>query len=419
MDSTLVYFILLFNLAVAIFYFINKKCEVPLFIALFNAMVYYRIITLELGYSTFVNFNYKIDFEFTMELAYKISDLVLLGSSVMLYTFIFIHKPVLKKMPDSNQYLKSFLVSKRTYIFIGLLVFTIFQLFLSGNISEGYGNLSKLANSSFVLLMFLLFYFTPNTSIQRKLIYLAVFLFIGYVSYSPALRFQFLGWMIPVAYFLTYNIKPLPKLAVMIVGLFGIMVIFSAAGVLRYNQIEAISNEELYEESVERMQVSDDVNFIDGFMMMYQVYPKYLDHTNGVEHLNILLRPIPRTIWPGKPLAGWFHNYQEKYGIEKVSVGFSPTLYGVFYAEFAEAGIVILSIVWAFFLSYMYRTLSRFNSDLFKILIGIFLTALIPIFRSGDLAGDFAIVLMSYWPIIVFVYHYKKYVRKRILLENA
>lgn len=419
MDNEITYLILALNLGISIYFYLKKKCEVPMFVALFNILVQYRIISLELGYSIFVNFNYQIDFEFNLPLAYKISDLILLGSSVLIYTFMFFYKPQNEKFEDNNEYFNEFLLSRKQYILYGLAFFTFFQLVLSGNVSEGYGNLSKLANSSFVILMFLIFLNTKTHKITTKIVYFAAFVGIGYITYSPEMRFQFLGWMIPVGYFLVRNVKPQFKIILMVFGMVGILIIFSVARVLRYNPGDELSTEELYDEGYQRLQESDDVNFIDGFMMMYQVYPKYLDHTHGVEHLNILLRPIPRTIWEGKPLAGWFQNYQEKYGLELIKIGFSPTLYGVFYAEGGEVAIPIFSVIWAFFLIWLYRSLSIYRSDLSALLIGVFLTALIPIFRSGDLAGDFAIVLMSYWPIIVFAYYYKQYVRKRIRNEKA
>ncbi len=207
----------------------------------------------------------------------------------------------------------------------------------------------------------------------------------------------------------------------MLAGLFAILIIFSAARVLRYTNAEArvLTMEELYEESYERMEESDDVNFIDGFMMMYQVYPRYLDYTYGFDHLNIFLRPIPRVLWPDKPLAGWFQNYQQKYGLEKTTIGFSPTLYGVFYAEMGTEGIIVFSILWAYGLVWLYRYINQFSSDLSWLLTGVMLTAMIPIFRSGDLPGDVAIVLMSYWPIIYFVYIYKKFLKKENIHREA
>ena len=420
MDTDLIYVVLVINLIMSILFYLQKRCELPLFIALFNMMVQYRVLSLELGLSQFVHFDYQIDFVFSFELAYKIAELIMIGSTVMIYSIMFFFKPPVKKIKDDNDLLKKFILQRKSYVFIGLAFFTLVHLAIS-DVQSSYGYLTKLANSSFLLLFFLIYLYTKLSNIQVKVLYLGTFVLVGFITYSTELRFQFLGWMIPVGYFLTRNIKPLPKMWFMIGGLFAILIIFSAARVLRYTNAEArvLTMEELYVESYERMEESDDVNFIDGFMMMYQVYPRYLDYTYGFDHINILLRPIPRVLWPDKPLAGWFQNYQKKYGLEKTTIGFSPTLYGVFYAEMGTEGIVIFSVLWAYGLVWLYRYINQFNSDLSWLLTGVMLTAMIPIFRSGDLPGDVAIVLMSYWPIIYFVYIYKKFLKKESKLRNG
>lgn len=414
MDKDLIYVVLLINLALSILFYLQKRCEIPIFIALFNMIVQYRVLSLELGLSHFVSFNYQIDFVFNFEIAYTVAEFILLGSTVMIYTFMYFYKTPVKKIKDSNELLKTFLLQRKTFIFIGLGIFSFFQIVLQ-NVENSYSYLTKLGNSSFIILFLMIFIYTKSSNMQVKIVYVTAFLIAAFISYSPELRFQFLGWMIPCGYFLTRNIIPMRKIWLMAVGLFFIFVIFSAARVLRYSNAEArvLSAEELFEESVDRMEESDDVNFIDGFMMMYQVYPKYLDYNYGFDHLNILLRPIPRNFWPDKPLAGWFQNYQKKYGLEKSTIGFSPTLYGVFYGEMGTEGIIVFSILWAFGLIWLYRYINQFSSDLSWMLTGILLTAMIPIFRSGDLPGDVAIVLMSYWPVIAFVYYYRKFLKKK------
>jgi hypothetical protein len=420
MDKDLIYVVLIINLIVAVVFYLQKRCEIPIFIALFNMMVQYRMLSLELGISHFVSFNYQIDFLFNFEIAYEVATLILLGSSTMMYVFIYMYKTPVKSTKDSNDDLKKFIIQRKTYIFIGLAFFTLVQLALF-DVGNSYAYLTKLANSSFILLFFLIYLNTEIRNTQIKVVYLLSFLFVAFITYSPELRFQFLGWMIPCGYFILRNIKPLNKLWFMALGLFCILVIFSAARVLRYSNEEAraLSVNELFEESVDRMEESDDVNFIDGFMMMYQVYPKYLDYTYGFDHLNILLRPIPRNFWPEKPLAGWFQNYQKKYGLEKTSVGFSPTIFGVFYGEMGTEGVIVFSILWALFLVRLYRYINQFQSDLSFLLTGVLLTSLIPIFRSGDLPGDIAIVLMSYWPIIYFTYKYKEFLKNKTQVEKA
>jgi hypothetical protein len=418
MDRGIIYVILFLNFIVAIAYFIRKNNEVPFFLALFNSMVEYRIVSLESGKSRFVSFDYGIDFRFDMEYAYIASNLILLGTTVMLYSYILFFNPQRNKVKDNNELLKRFVVKNRTSILAGLGFFSLLTVALSGSDTGSYSFLTKLGNTSFIIMLFLVMHFTQKNA-TAKLMYGVLFLFLGYLTYSTSVRFQFLGWIITIGYFLVRNIRPTKKVVFAITGIFAIMVIFSFAGVLRYNDPTQMTLEEMYDASVERLEVAEDINFIDGFMMLYQVYPKYLDFEMGLQHLQILIRPIPRALWPGKPQASWVREYQEKHNGEVLeSAGFSPTIWGVFYSELGIAGIVILSIAWAWLLSYLYRAFSIFSSDLSYILVGALLSSLIPIFRSGDMAGDFAIVLMSFWPLFVFVRRYKKFVQEQLKIQR-
>lgn len=413
MDRSITYFVLAFNLAAAIVFFVKRKAEVPLFLALFNIFVEYRLISLKAGYSDWVDFEYVIPFKWNFDIAYKVSDLILMGSSVMMYAFMLFYKPAVKKAGDNNELLFAFVRSRKKVIVYGLAVFGILSFLLSGS-GTGYATLIRLGNTSFIIFFFLLTLAQPSRKPETRLLYSGLFLALAYITYDTALRFQFLGWMIPVGYYLTRNIPPVRKVILSITGICVIMVVFSAAGVLRYKKLSDLSLTGLVSESVDRLKIADDVNFIDGFMMMYQVFPNELPYGYGQEHLNILLRPIPRSLWPEKPLASWVRNVEARHGwYNEDSAGFSPTIWGVFYSEGGPWAVALLSIVWAFFIAKLYRALSYFNSDLSAFLVPAMLTSMIPVFRSGDLAGDFAIVLMSFWPLIVFTYLYKKFLKQQ------
>ncbi len=419
MDRSLVHFFLFANFIVAIIYFLRKRNEVPFFLAAFNLMVEYRIIALENGTSDFVASDYGIDFIFDLKYAYIASGLIALGTTIMLYSYILFFKPPVKTVKDDNQLLSAFIDKNKVIIVVGLCFFTLLTIALSGGDTGSYSFLTKLGTTSFILLLFLVVVFGKKTSGFVKFIYGLMFCFLAYLTYSTAIRFQFLGWIIPVGYFLVRNVKPGKKLVLAFSGIFVILIVFSLAGAMRNNVVSDLSLGQMYDLSVERMLVADDVNFIDGFMMIYQVYPKLLDYDYGLEHVAIFLRPIPRSLWPGKPLASWVRNYQAKYNGEVLnSAGFSPTIWGVFYAEGGIAGIIIFSVFWGWFLGFLYRKFSCFKSDLSYLLVGILIASLIPIFRSGDMAGDFAIVLMSFWPVIVFVRYYKKFVERERKLEQ-
>lgn len=415
MDRQITYIVLVFNLAAAIFFLIKRKYEVPFFLALLNIFVEYRLMSLLAGYSDWVDFDYVVTFKWNFEIAFRVSDLILLGTSVMMYCTMFFYRAPKKKIADSNTMLYAFVQSKRKNIIYGLIFFSILSAMLSGG-DSGYATLTKLGNTSFIIFFFLLLVSDNSKKIETKLFSTALFLVLAYLTNDTALRFQFLGWMIPIGYYFTRNIKPAKKVTLSIVGIFSILVVFSAAGVLRYRKMSDITIGQLYKESVDRLKIADDVNFIDGFMMVYQVYPYHLPYGYGQDHLNILLRPIPRSLWPGKPLASWVRNVEARHGwVNEVSAGFSPTIWGVFYAEGGVWGVVILSVIWAWLLAWLYRSFSYFTSDLSVFLVGILLVSMIPIFRSGDLPGDFAIVLMSFWPMMIFVNQYKKFVKKQLL----
>lgn len=419
MDRDLVHFFLFANFIVAIIYFLRKKNEVPFFLATFNLMVEYRVLALENGTSTFVAYDYGIDFIFDMKYAYIASGLITLGTTIMLYSYILFFKNPVKTIKDNNLLLSTFIDKNKRIIIVGLCFFTLLTIALSSGNTGSYSFLTKLGTSSFILLLFLVVVLGKKTSGFVKVIYGCIFCFLAYLTYSTAIRFQFLGWSIPIGYFLVRNVKPGKKLVLAFSGIFIILVVFSLAGAMRQNNVSGLSVGQMYDMSVERMLVADDVNFIDGFMMIYQVYPKLLDYDYGLEHIAIFLRPIPRSLWPGKPLASWVRNYQAKYNGEVLnSAGFSPTIWGVFFSEGGTIGIVLFSIFWGWFLGFLYRKFSSFKSDLSYLLVGILIVSLIPIFRSGDMAGDFAIVLMSFWPIIVFVRYYKKFVKRELRLER-
>ena len=97
MDRQITYIVLIFNLAAAILFLVKKKYEVPFFLALLNIFVEYRLMSLIAGYSDWVDFDYVVTFKWNFEIAYTVSDLILLGSSVMMYCTMFFYKPPAKK----------------------------------------------------------------------------------------------------------------------------------------------------------------------------------------------------------------------------------------------------------------------------------------------------------------------------------
>jgi hypothetical protein len=261
--------------------------------------------------------------------------------------------------------------------------------------------------------LFLVVY-KSNANFLQKLLYGVLFFIIAISTYSSNLRYQFLGWAIPIAVFLLKDFSPKRKFIYYSIGVFITFVFFSVAGAERQEGVRNSTFSETVKAGIQRIIIAEDVNFIDGFVMLYQVYPEYLDFHYGTDHLSIFIRPIPRAWWPSKPEGAWQQKYAQKYNLGDIFVtGISPTIYGVFYGEGGIPGIIMFSIIWAIIFNKIRSAIEDYDIDLQFMLKGIFLASLLPLLRSGDLPGDISIIGMSYWPIIVFVYQYNKFVKEK------
>jgi len=404
------FFLLCFLIATS--FFLSSNEELPLFVTLYTGLVLVRLYLLQKGEVDWVNFDYGIYFEFNMDLAYHVGSLIILGTVVLVSSYFFFYKQPPPVKRGSSTLLKQFLQQKKMLIIVLFGLFFLFQLTFGHSLSHGYATDLTLANSAFIVLLFFLFY-TSQTSNFQKILFALFTGVLAYSTYSSENRFQFLGWAIPIIFLLLHGKKASQKLLPLILGTVVILVFFSMARTLRSEEVQEASFEEKYAAGFDRLLDFEDINFIDGFMMLYQVYPEYLDFGYGMDHLAILFRPIPRAFWPGKPRAGWHQKYAEKYNFgESYAAGFSPTLYGVFYGEGGVLAIILFSILWGWFLARLSFFCNSYGPDLAAVLKGILLASLIPILRSGDLAGDVAVVCMSFWPIFIFVYLYNKFLKK-------
>ena len=131
------------------------------------------------------------------------------------------------------------------------------------------------------------------------------------------------------------------------------VVSFLTLGLRRYRQIAELNLVDQFTLGFENLTKLGDFNMVDGMVMLLQVFPNYLDFYYGMGHIEILLRPIPRALWPDKPVGGW----QQKLAVQRASefygsgadadlfgVGISPSLVGDFYSEGGLIAIIIFSI---------------------------------------------------------------------------
>jgi hypothetical protein len=244
-----------------------------------------------------------------------------------------------------------------------------------------------------------------------RMVPLVLALVILYSLYGASDRFKMIGALVGAAVVLGAAVRPTIRLAWFTPVVIASIILFSFGGASRDRL--RLSAEELQTAAWERFRNAHDANFLDGFVFSVQGAERF-GHHYGLAHLEILYRPIPRAIWPGKPIR----NYQIRaMGLDAVmtygTIGISPSLFGTFYEEAGGPGVILLSFLYGIGLAYLVRKISTVNPAFAAVLRGALCGWLVSLFRGGDIAGIVAWAFMSYWPIAVFFYVFRKEILSR------
>ncbi|OZV69233.1 hypothetical protein CA834_07190 [Winogradskyella aurantia] len=410
-------------IGIGVWYYLRKNDEIPLILALFYYTVaILRFSLIQEGVLDYVVVNYTFDiFNLNDESANVAMNYMFLGTAVLTFFYMRFASRYQRKEKDpvdNDQNLSEFITKKMPYITAGFFVFLVVNAALAGSgsgaLGQGYLNLLKFGLGGFNLLMALILISARLKSNQRLPV--IIFLIIGILSsYAPSSRFVFLSWAIGISFLVFKDMRPLRKLRYILPGALGIVLFFSLLGVARETNLSAISWEEKLALATERALITEDQNMLDGFMMVLDVYPQFLDFSWGTEHVEILLRPIPRAWWPEKPLGG----YANKLGLndaEEETVGISQSIYGSFYGEGGVTGIILFSIVYAKLLAWLLYLAKSYRSNLRFLIKGVIVASLIPLLRGGDLPGIYAFIGMSFWPVFLFIYSYHKHLKRSYVI---
>lgn len=419
-------------------YFIYQSDEVPMLMAALygiNGLYRYFVVVInpnqrKVGWVV-VAYSRNI-FELNEDLALKALNYFLLGTVVFIAAYI-LTKALIgppKQKLDIKPMLGQFMLQKRSII-VGLFALINIAVFYSRvflvtrynedasfNTSTGVSYLLFLpfAIGGIIILMFLIWRsIDQKVDPTSRLVFLGLMIFAAWLSYNPGARFNFLSWVIALG-IIAVGDRPIHfKVRLYTVGLFFLLVVYSIAGLARTPGAFLLPIEDQLAMAYERLETAEDQNLLDGFMMALQVYPDNLDFQYGFQHLEILLRPIPRALWPGKPLGG----YANKLGLNDfddgshgLTIGISETIYGTFYGEAGVPGIVVLSFLYGAIFAWVMRRAERYSSDMRWLIKGMVIASLVALIRGGDLAGIVAFVGMSYWPVYIFMAQYGTYVKK-------
>ena len=414
--------------------FFIKNDELPILFVLFfytSGLSRYNLVIA--GVDTWVRVAYaKNIFNLTNELGLVALNYFFLGTAAMtVFYFIF---SMTRKEPnvfkDNSGMLNVFLRQNQVpivaiFLIISSVSFYAKLAFVNSFMASGGG--ISLGGSYYVMigfgiggvitLMYLLF---KNFDIKKqflpKLLIGAVIAFAASTTYSSSGRFQFLSWSITIGVIFVGNNNPLYKLRIYVIGGLMVSLAFGLAGVKRRTDTSTMSAFQKLSLAWERNKSTEDATMLDGFMMVLQVYPNHLDYHYGTEHLEILYRPIPRSMWPNKPLGGYANKLGLNDNMGGGSVGISQSLYGTFYGEGGITGIVILSIVYCFLINLIMQQSLKYNSDVRHIIKGITIASLVPLLRGGDLPGIYAFIGMSFWPVLLFISKYNTFLRQQKII---
>jgi hypothetical protein len=260
-------------------------------------------------------------------------------------------------------------------------------------------------------LIFCLWKFGGLPLLRHKIAALTILSGVAYLTYGPSSRFKFLAWLIAGGIILSSSYRPKTRLVIFstiaVVGLS----LFAFAGAMRNANL---ADDAIREAAIERAFSAEDANMLDGFVLMQQVYPQRLDFTLGMEHLEIFMRPIPRSLWPGKPVGGYMNKLGLTTNKGQGTLGISQSLFGSFYGEGGLIGIIAGSIIYGtIFASIVYYSaeLRPFAGIMIR---AILCACLIPLLRGGDLPGMYAWFGMAFWPCFLVLWLKRQEFRSRL-----
>ena len=223
---------------------------------------------------------------------------------------------------------------------------------------------------------------------------------IAYLSFGSSGRFLFLGWMLAAVFIIITGLPVYRRLLILTAGIAGTLALFSIAGALR-NQ-EEVGEVGLRQSAWERVFSAEDANMLDGLVFIRQIYPERLPYSLGGEHLGVLLRPIPRALWPGKPVGGYINQLGLVDASDGFTLGISPSLFGDFYQEGGWIGIVLFSALYGRGLAWLVVYSARVHVFAGMSIRVILYAFMIPLLRGGDLPGIYAWLGMAFWPYMIF-----------------
>jgi hypothetical protein len=397
---------------------LRRNDEVPLLISTFLFYIAaYRYWAVTSGVDKWVdigNFGFEA---ITKEAALSALSYIVFGEICLLATYMLLQRRVLPVLiPISDRAFNRWLRPKALFVGLAFLPLVVFirarvaaQVSAGSSLAfqvTGYLYLFPMVLVGIATLILCLWKFGGLPSLRTKITALAILIGVSYYTFAPSSRFLFLGWMLASGIILSSSYRPKTRLIIFAILAVVAITVFAVAGAMRNPDL---SGDALNQAALERALSAEDANMLDGFVLMQQVYPKRLDYSLGMEHLEVLMRPIPRSLWPGKPVGG----YMNKLGLTtqggKATLGISQSLFGSFYGEGGLLGILVFSVLYGTVFANIIRSSTQLHPFASILVRAIFCACLIPLLRGGDLPGIYAWFGMAFWPCFLLLWHKRRY----------
>jgi oligosaccharide repeat unit polymerase len=173
------------------------------------------------------------------------------------------------------------------------------------------------------------------------------------------------GTTLPALLIVHYALTPLRARTVLIAGLVLLVIAVGFRVVFRDSQFSGSSNhsrasllQESYQRPVDAIVGGHDAIAFDSLATLNGAYGRTYARRLGSTYLDAFTFPVPRALWPGKPLGGgnaWFTStyFPGYYGDDHVET--SVTLLGEAEANFGLAGVLLVPVLLGAGLAYLYR----------------------------------------------------------------
>lgn len=404
-------------LLVSGFWILRRNDEIPLLISfLLFYVTGYRYWAVTSGLNDWVNLSQFGVSYFTQPEALTALGYLVLGQSFFLCTYLWNQR---RKMPVVKPTaLSPFLAWLRPKVIVFGLFCMPLVLLVRGNVATQVRSGRSLAfqvsgylyQFPFVLvgiatLIMCLWKFGGMPKLWHKVAAIVILLGVSSLTFQVSGRFQLIGWLATMGIIFSSSFKPGRRLLLLGGFLVLSVTIFAIAGAMRSHSASG----ELQQAALDRFIGAEDANMLDGFMLLRRYIPDIVPYRLGMTHLEILLRPIPRAIWPGKPVGG---GYMAQAGLSDSqsgqTIGISPTLLGDFYSEGGVFAMLLLAIVYGFALAKLVRWTVWLHPFAGVLIRAMICAALVPVLRGGDIAGVAAWLGMAFWPCLLVLWLRRK-----------